>query len=64
MPGSVYADDYQDEIDAIELEDYKTGFEKFKLLAEQGFAGAQADLSAIHSTGWAGGPPSGFQRRH
>jgi TPR repeat protein len=52
MSGSVYADDYQDGIDAIEREDYKTAFEKFKLLAEQGHAPAQRKLSLMYLAGW------------
>ena len=37
----VYADDWQDAVDAFERNDYKTAFEKLKPLAEQGNEGAQ-----------------------
>ena len=47
MSAPVYADDYQDGLDAYERKDYKTAFEKLKPLAEQGNADAQMVLDAL-----------------
>lgn len=46
-----YADDLQDGEDAYFKGDYKTAFEKFKLLAEQGDAKAQSNLGEMYFTG-------------
>jgi len=47
----VNADDFQDAVDAYKLEDYKTAFEKFKPLAEQGHADAQYNLAVMYGDG-------------
>ena len=44
----VHADDLQDGIDAFEKKDYKTAFEKFKPLAEQGNSEAQYLFGITH----------------
>ena len=41
LSSPVYADDFQDGMDAYGRKDYKTAFEKLKPLAEQGDAEAQ-----------------------
>ena len=47
----VYADDFQDGLDAYEKNDYKTAIEKFKPLAKQGYAKAQYYLSGMYRSG-------------
>ena len=44
--GPVYADDYQDGMDAYDRKDYKTAFEKLKPFAEQ------EDAKAQYRVGW------------
>ena len=51
MSAPVYADDYQDGLDAYKKKDYKTLFEKFKPLAEQGVAEAQFNLAQMYRQG-------------
>ena len=46
----VYADDYQEGVDAYKKKDYKTAFEKWKPLAEKGHASAQQKLGELYST--------------
>lgn len=46
-----YADDLQDGEDAYFKGDYKTAFEKFKLLAEQGDAKSQSNLGEMYLYG-------------
>lgn len=48
---TVYAGDFQDGLDAHQRQDYKTAFEKWKPLAEQGNAIAQVLLGAMYATG-------------
>ncbi len=47
----LYADDFQNELDAFGRKDYKTAFEKFKPLAEQGHAAAQSNLGLMYDHG-------------
>ena len=47
----VYADDFQDGLDAYDRGDYKTALEKFKPLAEQGNANAQYSLGVMFGNG-------------
>ncbi len=47
----VYADDWQDGVDAYIQGDYKTTFENWKPLAEQGDADAQFNLGVMYSKG-------------
>jgi len=47
----VYADDFQDGIDAYKRKDYKTALEKLKPLAEQGNAIAQHRLGIMYERG-------------
>jgi len=47
----VYADDYQEGLDAYNRKDYKTAFEMLKPLAEQGNAMAQSRLGLMYQTG-------------
>jgi len=51
LSSPVYADDYQDGVDAYHRKDYKTAFEKFKPLAEQGHEKAQLYLRVMHGKG-------------
>ena len=51
MSASVYADDFGDGLDAYKQKDYKTAFEKWKPLAEQGNAKAQNTLGVMYSKG-------------
>jgi len=46
---SVFVDDYQDGLDAYNRKDYKTAFEKWDSLAEQGNAQAQSNLGVRYS---------------
>ena len=47
----IYADDFQDGLDAFGRKDYKTAFEKLKPLAEQGDAEAQYNLGVMYDQG-------------
>ena len=47
----VYADDFQDGLDAANRGDFKTAIEKLKPLAEQGEAIAQSSLAAMYFEG-------------
>ena len=47
----VYADDFQDGVDAYERKDYKTAFEKINPIAEQGGAKAQFNLGSTPGPG-------------
>lgn len=47
----VYADDYQDGMDAGNRGDYKVALEKLKPLAKQGHAKAQFTLGSMYDTG-------------
>ena len=47
----VYADDFQDGVDAYKRKDYKMAFEKFKPLAEQGNAKTQNYLGVMYASG-------------
>ncbi len=47
----VYADDFQDGVDATVRGDYRTDFEKVKLRAEQGNAGAQCLVGNSYESG-------------
>ena len=47
MSVPVYADDFQDGHDAYLRKDYKTAFEKWKPLAEQGVAGVQYNIGLL-----------------
>ena len=47
----LYADDFQDGLDAFGRKDYKTAFEKLKPLAEQGDAEAQYNLGVMYDNG-------------
>ena len=51
--GSVFADDFQDAVDAYKRKDYKTAYKLFLPLAEQGnaFAQAQFNLGAMYFKG-------------
>ncbi len=51
MTVPVYADDVQDGFDASMRGDYKTAFEKWKPLAEQGYASAQYNLGVMYDNG-------------
>lgn len=51
MSTPVYADDFQDGLDAAGRGDYKTAIEKFKLSAEQGLAEAQYNLGLMYDMG-------------
>ena len=52
----VYADDFQDAIDAYEREDYELALQKFKPLAEQEYANAQLWVGLMYGRGaWCGG---------
>ncbi len=51
MTVPVYADDVQDGFDASMRGDYKTAFEKWKPLAEQGDANVQYNLGVMYDTG-------------
>jgi len=58
----VYADDIQDGFDAYKLGDYKTAFEKFMPLAEQGDATAQSNLGLMYFKGT--GVPQNYIEAH
>ena len=47
----VYADDFQEGMDAYLWSDYKTAFEKWKPLAEQGVAGVQYNIGQLYGNG-------------
>ena len=47
----VYADDYQDGLDAYLKQDFKTVFQKWKPLAEHGDANAQYNLGYMYAKG-------------
>jgi len=49
MSAPVYADDFQDGLDAYNRKDYKTPLEKWKHLAEQGDAIAQFNLGQMYT---------------
>ena len=49
--GSVFADNFQDAVDAYKRKDYKTAYKLFLPLAEQGNAFAQALLGAMYFKG-------------
>ena len=44
----VYADDYQDGVDAFDKKDFKAALKKLKPLAEKGYAKAQNKLGEIY----------------
>ena len=52
LSSPVYADDFQDGLEAYKRKDYKTALEKWKPLAEQGNAGAQGYLGFMYARGW------------
>ena len=54
--GSVFADDFQDAVDAYKRKDYKTAYKLFLPLAEQGDADAQYNLALMYEDGQ-GVPP-------
>ncbi|MDA0692633.1 MAG: tetratricopeptide repeat protein [Nitrospinae bacterium] len=56
----VYADDYQDGVDAGRRGDYKTAIEKFESLAEEGHAQAQFTLGLMYGVGH--GVPQNFKK--
>ncbi len=47
---AVYADDYQDGVDAFDKKDFKAALKKLKPLAEKGHASAQQKLGELYST--------------
>ena len=49
--GSVFADDFQDAVDAYKRKDYKTAYKLFLPLAEQGDADAQYSLGLMYANG-------------
>ena len=49
--GSVFADDFQDGMDAYERKDYKTAYKLILPLAEQGNAFAQFNLGLMYHEG-------------
>ena len=49
--GSVYGDDLQDGLDAIDKEDYKTAHQIFLKLAKKGHVEAQFNLALIYDLG-------------
>ena len=51
LSSPVYADDFQDGLDAYNRKDYMTAFEKLKPLAEQGHAKAQFKLGVFYEIG-------------
>jgi len=57
----VYADDYQDGIEAYKQKDYKTALEKLKPLAEQGNAEAQVKIGLMY--GYGRGVPKDNKKR-
>jgi TPR repeat protein len=51
FPSPVFADDFQDGVDALSRRDYTTAFNKFKSLAEQGHAKAQYYVGDMYRWG-------------
>ena len=51
LSSPVYADDFQDGMDAYDRKDYKTAYEKWKPLAEQGYDFAQTNLGLAYRRG-------------
>ena len=49
--GSVYGDDFQDGLDAVDRGDYKTAHRLWLPLAEQGHASAQFNLGLMYEDG-------------
>jgi uncharacterized protein len=49
--GSVFGDDMQDGVDALQRKDYKTAFRLWKPLAEQGYTQAQSNLGMMYDKG-------------
>ena len=49
--GSVYGDDLQDGLEAVQRQDYKTAYKLWLPLAEQGNASAQVNLGVFYATG-------------
>ena len=47
----VYADDYQDGVDAFDKKDFKAALKKLKPLAEKGHAKAQYELGEMYRRG-------------
>ena len=47
----VFADDFQDGLDAYNRKDYKTAYKLFLPLAEQGYAPAQHNLGVMYDNG-------------
>jgi len=47
----VYADDYQDGVDAFDKKDFKAALKKLKPLAEKGHAKAQNKLGEMYGNG-------------
>ena len=57
--GSVYGDDLQDGLDAVQRKDYKTAYKLWLPLAEQGDAKAQYNLGQMYYEGQ--GVPQGHK---
>ena len=49
--GSVFADDFQDGVDAFKRKDYETAYQLWLPFAEQGVASVQSNLGAMHEEG-------------
>ena len=49
--GSVFADDFDDGVDAFKRKDYETAYKLWLPFAEQGFASVQSNLGAMHEEG-------------
>ena len=62
MSAPVYADDFQEGLDAYDRKDYKTALEKWKPLAEQGLADAQSNLGTMYQNGQ--GVPQDYALAH
>jgi uncharacterized protein len=55
IPGMIYANDFQDGLDAIYATDYEKALEKLMPLAETGHATAQYNIGVMHE--WGNGTP-------
>jgi TPR repeat protein len=62
MSAPVYADDFQEGLDAYDRKDYKTALEKWKPLAEQGLADAQSKVGTMYQNGQ--GVPQDYALAH
>ena len=49
--GSVFGDDFQDGLEAVQRQDYKEALRLFHLSAEQGYAYAQYNLGTMYDKG-------------